>query len=260
MIVEFYKYQATGNDFIIIDTLKQSFDENNFSLVRHLCDRHFGIGADGLILFKKHPSFDFEMVYYNANGYPATMCGNGGRSITAFAYHYGYIKNACRFVASDGEHLAKVIDSKTISLKMNDVKTIVQHPDGVEIHTGSPHFVIEVNDDLNTINVNELGKKIRNESRFAPEGINVNFVKIDNDEIVIRTYERGVEAETLSCGTGSVAAAIWASLSLPDGNYSKNIRALGGNLKVHLQKEKTFFSNIWLEGNAFKVFEGKIDV
>lgn len=260
MIVEFYKYQATGNDFIIIDMLQQSFDENNFSLVRHLCNRHFGIGADGLILFKKHTSFDFEMVYYNADGYPATMCGNGGRAITAFAHHHGYIQNECRFVASDGEHLAKVIDSKTISLKMNDVQIIVQHPDGVEIHTGSPHFIISSNDDLNKININELGRKIRYESRFAPQGINVNFVQIDSNDIVIRTYERGVEAETLSCGTGSVAAAIWACLKLPDGSYAKNIRALGGNLKVHLQKEKAFFSNIWLEGNALKVFEGRIEI
>lgn len=260
MIIQFYKYQATGNDFIIIDAFKQSFEENNYSLISHLCNRHFGIGADGLILFKKHPSYDFEMMYYNADGYPATMCGNGGRSITAFAHHQGYIGNECRFIASDGEHVAKVIDNNTISLKMNNVQTIVYHPDGVEIHTGSPHFVINTNDDLNKINVNDLGKKIRNESRFAPEGININFVKIDNNDIVIRTYERGVESETLSCGTGSVAAAIWASLSLPDGSYIKSIRALGGSLKIYLKKEKALFSNIWLEGNAFKVFEGKIEL
>ncbi len=259
MNLHFYKYQATGNDFILISADEQKFDEKNYEYIKFLCDRHFGIGADGLIILKKHPTYDFEMLYYNSDGLPATMCGNGGRCVVSFAHKLQYINSKCTFWASDGLHDAIVETENVIKLKISDVNKIIIHSDGYEIDTGSPHFIKEIHDSINSIDVFNNGRAIRNENRFSPKGVNVNFVKLINDNsLEIRTYERGVEAETLSCGTGSVAAAIYSVLNKPDGNYAIRIKAPGGTLTVFLEKKGQTFTNIWLQGEATFVFEGFI--
>lgn len=257
MILQFYKYHGAGNDFIIIDLFKSQI-EFTHDQVAFLCDRHFGIGADGLMLIKPHASYDFEMVYYNSDGIPATMCGNGGRCITSFAFKHGYIKNKTTFIASDGMHEAEVIDENYIRLKMQDVNSVQKFDDGYFINTGSPHFVT-FNHDLNKVNVFEKGKEIRHELRFGDGGTNVNFCRIeDENTLTINTFERGVENETLACGTGSVASAIALCQSKPDGDYSINIQAKGGKLNVSFRKEGENYSNIWLSGPATFVLEGTI--
>ncbi|MCX7861648.1 MAG: diaminopimelate epimerase [Bacteroidales bacterium] len=260
MLLHFYKYQATGNDFIIIDCNEHFIDFNNEKLIQQLCNRHFGIGADGLILFCKHNTYDFEMKYFNSDGKLATMCGNGGRSIVKFAYDKNYIHETCVFLASDGIHKATLTNNNTILLNMQDVQEIKQHCDGFEINTGSPHFVIPIKENIDDINVNNIGKEIRFQNRFKPYGINVNFVHRKDDHIYLRTYERGVENETLSCGTGAVASAIWSCLSKPMGKYSIPIKTMGGVLTVHFDKQDNLYTNIWLEGEAKFVFEGKINL
>lgn len=261
MILHFYKYQATGNDFIVIDQNENFIEETDTNLIRKLCDRHFGIGADGLIILKKHLHYDFEMKYFNSDGNIATLCGNGGRCVTAFAFEKQYITNNCQFLAADGVHLSQIISDNLVKIKMLDVNYIVKHDDGYEINTGSPHFIIEVNNALENIDVYNLGKEIRYQSRFGEKGINVNFVqKIDENTLFVRTYERGVEAETLSCGTGSVASAIFSVLNRKDDKYNTTIRTLGGLLNVYFEKNGLMFNNIWLTGKAEKVFEGTIKI
>lgn len=259
MFLHFQKYHGAGNDFIIIDLNKEPLTLSN-NEVAFLCDRHFGIGADGLMLLKKHSRYDFEMVYHNSDGIPATMCGNGGRCIVSFAFKHGYIKNKTTFIASDGIHEAEVINENYIRLKMQDVNAIQKFDDGYFINTGSPHFVT-FSHDLNKVNVFEKGKEIRHEKRFGVEGTNVNFCHIENDNsLTIYTFERGVENETLACGTGSVASAIALCQSKTDGDYSINIQAKGGKLNVSFRKVGKNFSNIWLSGSAIFVFEGTIKI
>ncbi len=201
------------------------------------------------------------MIYYNSDGLPATMCGNGGRSIVSFAYEKKYITKTCQFIASDGLHFAHVISNNNIKLKMSDVNKIMVHSDGYEIFTGSPHFVKLANIPLNEIDVYYEGKIIRNQSRFGIKGVNVNFIEmIDSTTVAIRTYERGVENETLACGTGSIAAAIVAAMNKNNGNHVVTVKALGGTLNVYLHKEDKNFKDIWLEGPAKKVFEGTIEI
>lgn len=259
MILQFYKYHGAGNDFIIIDLYKQTIELSN-DQVAFLCDRHFGIGADGFMLIKPHGEYDFEMVYYNSDGIPATMCGNGGRCISLFAFKMGYIQNETTFLASDGIHQAKIINEMLVKLKMQDVTQVQKLDDGIFMDTGSPHFVT-YNYPLSNLNVNELGKKIRHEERFGMGGTNVNFCETISDyKLKIRTFERGVENETLACGTGSVASAIAYCLNKEDGTYQVELKALGGNLFVNLTKSGKTFTNIWLSGPATFVFEGTIKI
>lgn len=259
MFLHFQKYHGAGNDFIIIDLNKNTWSLSDKE-VAFLCNRHFGIGADGLILLKKHPDYDFEMIYYNSDGIPATMCGNGGRCIVSFAFSNGYIKNQTTFLASDGIHEAEVVGENYIRLKMQDVKSVQKFDDGYFINTGSPHFVT-FNYDLNKVNVFEKGKEIRHELRFGNEGTNVNFCHIENNHsLTIYTFERGVENETLACGTGSVASAIALYQGKPDGDYSVNLQAKGGKLNVSFRKEGENYSNIWLSGPATFVFEGTLNL
>ncbi len=261
MLLHFFKYQATGNDFIIIDNNDNSIPETNAELIKYLCNRHFGIGADGLIVYKKHDYYDFEMLYFNSDGNSSTLCGNGARCITLFAYERKYIEKSCKFLASDGPHFSEIVRPNFVKLKLQDVVKIMKHNDGYEIVTGSPHFVISHNHELKSIDVNKLGKEIRNNQRFKEKGINVNFVQIiDNNVVNIRTYERGVEAETLSCGTGSVASAIFSKIDKIDGEYTIKVLTLGGELTVSFTKKNNTFSNIYLIGEAKKVFEGKIKI
>lgn len=256
--LHFYKYQGTGNDFIMVDNRSDFFEKNNTKLVQFLCDRKFGIGADGLILIEKHPTCDFKMVYYNSDGNESSMCGNGGRCSVAFAKELGIIDNECTFIATDGLHYAKINDQE-VSLQMIDVEHISINENNTFLNTGSPHHV-EIVDNVNDIDVFETGKKIRNSKTYAPGGTNVNFVEIISDaSYKIRTYERGVEDETLSCGTGATAVALsMYALNKTDKN-SVTISVLGGNLKVSFEKHNNIFKNIFLTGPATKVFEGNIN-
>lgn len=228
--------------------------------IKYLCHRHFGIGADGLMLLELEPGVDFKMVYFNSDGNESSMCGNGGRCITAFAKKLGLIEDKARFIAIDGLHEA-VFNDGIISLKMNDVKTIDKGENYFYLNTGSPHYVKFVYD-IKHFNVFEEGKKIRNSDAFVAEGTNVNFIEKVEDDIFVRTYERGVEDETLSCGTGVTASALVAALSgVASGKNNCRVRTLGGNLNVKFDKvlENTFY-NIWLEGPAEFVFEGSVEL
>jgi len=257
MEISFFKYQGTGNDFVMIDDRMADFDLSDLNLVFKLCDRRFGIGADGLILIRKHPDFDFEMIYFNADG-SQSMCGNGARCAVAFADYLEIISSKTNFLAIDGPHEAK-LESGLVQLKMSDVSILEEKGDDLFIHTGSPHhirFVEKVTD----YPVFEQGKEVRYDQSYSPAGTNVNFVeKIGVNELFVRTYERGVEDETLSCGTGVTAAAIAFGRNHPQ--QIVKINTLGGELSVkfHSQPDGTF-KDIWLTGPAEQVFKGKINI
>jgi len=258
-MITFYKYQGAGNDFIIIDNRNNSFDGNNTKLIEHLCNRRFGIGGDGLMLLENHDLHDFTMRYFNSDGKEASMCGNGGRCIAAFAVHIGAIKQAdCfSFMAVDGEHHASY-KKGIITLKMIDVNTITKGKDYTFLDTGSPHHVRFV-ENTDTIDVFNEGKTIRYSERY-PDGTNVNFVQfIDDKTLRVRTYERGVENETLACGTGVVASAISANLITPEVN-DFDIQVEGGQLRVFFKVNKEHYTDIWLEGPAKFVFKGTISL
>lgn len=255
MPTHFYKYHGTGNDFIIIDNRKNIFNKNNDELIKNLCDRRFGIGADGVMLLENHNSLDFNMIYYNSDGLEGSMCGNGGRCIVVFAKSLNLISDLTNFNANDGVHQAK-IEGEIIHLKMSDVNEIKKYDDGLFVNTGSPHFVINTEFPYK-IDINKKGTEIRYQERFLPDGANINFISEKNNIIEIATYERGVEAETLSCGTGSVASAIAASYEKTDGKYKYQINAKGGKLQVSFQKINNTYKDIWLSGHAVKVFEGE---
>lgn len=256
MIIEFYKYQGTGNDFIIIDDRENIFDVEDKELITALCERKFGIGADGLILLREHNKHDFEMIYFNSDGRQSSMCGNGGRCIVAFAQMLDIITNETTFIAIDGIHEAKItLDG--IDLKMSDVTKIEGVGDGIVLDTGSPHYVMLI-DNFNTIDINKEGKIIRNLPEFKKEGINVNFV-LDDAELEVRTYERGVEAETLSCGTGVVATAIAMHYSNCIHENHTDIRTRGGVLSVSFELFNGIYRNIWLSGEASMVYAGEFE-
>ncbi|AKD05598.1 diaminopimelate epimerase [Pontibacter korlensis] len=258
MAISFYKYQGTGNDFVMVDNRKHVFPAEDEALVKHLCDRRKGIGADGLILLQDHPDYDFEMVYYNADGRVGSMCGNGGRCTVRFARQLGVIEDVAYFLAADGEHQAS-IEREQIHLKMNDVKEVEQIGEDYYLNTGSPHYVRFV-EDVQNLDVYEEGRAIRYNERFKEVGTNVNFVqRLSDNEIFVRTYERGVEDETLSCGTGVTACALVASLK---GMQSPvKVKVLGGELQVAFeQNEDGSFKHIYLVGPAKQVFTGSIPI
>lgn len=256
----FYKYQGTGNDFVIIDNRDLKFNRNDHALVVKLCDRRFGIGGDGLMLLQNKQGFDFEMVYYNSDGRESSMCGNGGRCIVEFSRTMGLVKDKAHFIAIDGEHIA-MAKPGFISLKMNDVKNVELNADFSFLNTGSPHYVAFVNN-IRDYNVFEEGKKIRNNNRFRAEGTNVNFVEKQYNDLFVRTFERGVEGETYSCGTGVTAAALVASIkNVATADTYCSIKTLGGDLNVKFNKHvDNSFTDIWLEGPATFVFKGDVDV
>jgi diaminopimelate epimerase len=254
MIIEFYKYQGTGNDFIMIDDREKEFDLTENDLIAALCERRMGIGADGLILLREHGTLDFEMIYFNADGKQSSMCGNGGRCIMAFAQMLEMIEDETTFMAIDGEHKGRLMDDG-IYLQMQDVKKIKGVGDGLVLNTGSPHY-IEMVDDLDNLDVNKEGRKIRNSAPFKKEGINVNFV-LDANELQLRTYERGVEAETLSCGTGVVATAIAMHYANCIEETLVNVKTKGGELTVSFEEFNSGYRNIWLSGEASMVFAGE---
>jgi|TARA_B100000959_G_scaffold176261_1_gene184550 diaminopimelate epimerase len=256
MIVEFYKYQGTGNDFIMIDDRENNFDINDHDLIAALCQRRMGIGADGLILLKEHDKYDFEMIYFNSDGQQSSMCGNGGRCIIAFAQLLEIIDEKTTFLAIDGEHKGKFLGD-TIALQMQDVSDIEGVGDGLVMDTGSPHY-IEMVDDLRNMNIEKEGRKIRNSKLFKKEGINVNFVQ-DSADLQVRTYERGVEAETLSCGTGVVATAIAMHYANCIEENLIDVKTEGGELSVSFEEVNGSYRNIWLNGEASMVYAGEFE-
>lgn len=254
--MKFYKYQAAGNDFVMIDETKELCGLTEEQRV-WLCDRRFGVGADGIIYLRHSELYDFEMIYHNSDGKEASMCGNGGRAIVRFAHDLGFIGETCHFIAVDGEHNATV-EKELIRLEMQNVDI----PDNVElelIQTGSPHFIQTV-ENLATYDVFTQGRLLRNDLRFAPEGCNVNFVEeISANEIHQRTYERGVEDETLACGTGAVAGAVYQAVKHGLDVAEILIHMRGGDLRVKLERNDSFYENVWLCGSAEKSFEGQVD-
>lgn len=259
MTYEFYKYHGTGNDFILISDPSSGFPGENVEFIRHVCERRFGIGADGLILIRRHPDLDFSMVYYNADGREGSMCGNGGRCAVAFAHRMGFCGESSTFMAADGTHVAKILSPDSIQLKMRSVNNIRVLEDHYELNTGSPHYVSFVKA-VEEVDVYGLGRKIRMSNAFRAEGINVNFVEQEPGRIFVRTYERGVENETWSCGTGVVASALCAALRDPTDPSGYQVRTRGGDLQVSFRQEgENGFRNILLEGPAEFVYHGSIE-
>lgn len=260
MVLHFYKYQGTGNDFIIIDN-RALHIELSSQQIHSLCKRNFSIGADGLMFMNRSVEYDFEMKYYNADGKEGSMCGNGGRCMVQFAYDIGIHKREYVFYAADGKHTAAIEDNGWVDLKMKDVDDVnVYDFTDFILDTGSPHYVKQVSDVWN-YNVFEEGKKIRYSKHFSQKGINVNFVEADDEgNISVRTYERGVENETLSCGTGVTAAALVFAHN--DKGFNRvEIKTLGGNLAVEFDKiGETSFQNIWLCGAASRSFKGEVEI
>lgn len=257
MDLHFYKYQGTGNDFVLIDNRKSDF-KNDTKIIKKICDRRFGIGADGLILLENSSMdlCDFKMVYFNADGNQSTMCGNGGRCIVAFAKQLGVIDSETTFEAVDGLHSA-IIKDDSVNLKMSDVPTVNLSRDASFLDTGSPHHVAFV-DDVYDFDVFTQGRRIRNLPNYeAIKGTNVNFIQIKDEVVHVRTYERGVEDETLSCGTGVTAAAITAKMSNKIDELPVKVITKGGHLEVNFEIDgPNAVKNIWLKGPATFVFEG----
>ena len=260
MTISFSKYQGTGNDFILLDNRQQIYSGLTQLEIAKYCDRRFGIGADGLMLLNLKEGYDFEMKYFNADGNQGSMCGNGGRCMVRFAYHLGIHRSIYHFLASDGEHEAEIDDGGgIINLKMQDVTSIREEDGDFILNTGSPHYV-KIVDDVMDYDVVKQGTEIRFNEEFNKEGINVNFVEqAELDEIIVRTYERGVEDETFSCGTGVTASAI-VCYHNEVGYNDVTVTTRGGKLVVKYDRLNSgHYTNIWLCGPAEKVFEGKIE-
>ncbi|MDP4291552.1 MAG: diaminopimelate epimerase [Bacteroidota bacterium] len=259
MIYQFYKYEGCGNDFIIFDERTDSLNLTE-SQIATLCDRRFGVGADGLLSLRKHPEFDFQMVYYNADGSRATMCGNGARCLSAFAHTMGAMNEKGKFIADDGPHTAEIQwieDTVTqVSISMKNATPQEVSEDHIFINTGTPHYVLFV-EDIETADVVTVGRNIRYKPQFSPVGTNVNFVQIKPDGIIVRTYEKGVEDETLACGTGVTASAMAASLRT--GKTDFEVKARGGILHVSFDKSENTFTNVVLTGPARQVYTGRFD-
>lgn len=257
MKIQFYKYQGTGNDFVIIDNRLSFFPKENVALIARLCDRRFGIGADGLILLEKHSSEDFRMVYFNSDGNESSMCGNGGRCIVSFARFLGIIGETTTFQAIDGLHQARV-KGEIIHLKMQDVSGIKVKSNTTFMNTGSPHHVQMVSG-LSDFNVAKEGAKLRY-GLYGKEGSNINFVeKKANGEFAVRTYERGVEDETLSCGTGVTAVALAMHYHGNAKNTRVKVQVLGGSLDITFDANETGYEQIYLIGEAKQVFKGQLE-
>ena len=253
----FSKYQGAGNDFILIDNRTGVFEPKDIDFVKKLCDRKFGIGADGLMLLQDIKNFDFEMLYFNADGREGTMCGNGGRCIVAFARDLGIIDSKTAFMAVDGSHDAK-ISANQVDLGMIDVQEIKQDGEAYVLNTGSPHYVSFVSG-LAEMDVYRNGYAIRNNDNYRKEGINVNFIEAEGNGYFVRTFERGVEDETLACGTGVTAAAMAVAVQQQlEGDIEIPIRVLGGQLYISFKKERSYFTDVRLKGPADFVFSGEI--
>lgn len=260
MHIQFYKYQGTGNDFVMLDNRNGIYDSVGVNEIKKICDRRFGIGADGLIKINAHPTLTFEMDYYNSDG-SKSFCGNGARCTVAFANFLGISTENVDFWAIDGRHSASLTEQK-VALAMNNVSEIHEVASDYLLHTGSPHYIQFV-DNVAQVDVYTQGNFIRNQDSYKLEGVNVNFVQVINEqELFVRTYERGVEDETLSCGTGVTAAvlAYGYNIGLKD-KHTIRVKTLGGELEVVFRiQEQGQFDEIQLLGPAKQVFKGEIDV
>lgn len=259
MKIPFWKYHGNGNDFVITDNRSGFFPVKNAALVKAICNRNFGVGADGMMLLEDAQGFDFHMRYFNSDGLEGSMCGNGGRCMVHFAKEIGLLKKTAIFSGIDGPHEATIDHNDTVHLKMQDVTEITKNDQAYIINTGSPHYILFAGD-ISELDVVEEGRKIRYNREYSEKGINVNFVEPAGDDLLIRTYERGVENETLACGTGSVAAALCTVIKSGNGRNRITIHTKGGPLEVSFrQTGKSSFSDIWLTGPARKVFSGTLE-
>ncbi|MBK5285881.1 MAG: diaminopimelate epimerase [Bacteroidia bacterium] len=265
--MKFYKCHGTGNDFIIIDDRRKKFPAKNVKLISNFCNRRTGIGADGLILLRNHPRSDFEMVYYNSDGRIGSMCGNGGRCAAALSYKLGLAGKKNMMTAYDGKHSAEILsqdrekENFLVKLSMNSVDDYKIYKDCIYVNTGSPHCVCEVKN-VGGLDIISEGRKLRYDKRFSPGGANINFLYNKTSRLSVRTYERGVEDETLSCGTGVIASALAVALSKKNssGNKTTVIKTPGGNLKVYYSFDNKKFSNIYLKGPAVIVYSGELNI
>jgi len=258
MIINFEKYHGTGNDFVLIDDRALTFPENDLKLIKHLCNLKFGIGSDGLMLIRNSNEADFEMIFFNPDG-SKSLCGNGSRCAVHFAHKMQICQDSGTFITTDGAHDFRVIDSDLIAVEMRDVYRPEKHGGNWFLDTGSPHIIIQV-DEVDEVDVMTEGRKLRNDAVYIPiNGTNVNFVSESkmNGIFKVRTYERGVEAETLSCGTGVTAVALAMNLENKV-DHKAEIQTRGGNLLVEFQRKGARFTNIWLTGPAKYVFSGQI--
>ncbi|MEO9570580.1 MAG: diaminopimelate epimerase [Polaribacter sp.] len=256
MNLDFYKYQGTGNDFVMVDNRTKKFPKENVAIISKLCDRNFGVGADGVILIENDADYDFKMIYFNADG-SQTFCGNGGRCAVAFAKHLNIIDSKTHFIAFDGDHFAD-IESGIVSLKMIDVNEIKIQENSVFAYTGTQHHV-EMVVNLDNFPVFEKGKEIR--YSYSDPGSNVNFVEqINNTTFRVRTYEKGVENETLACGTGVTAVAIAMHITKKTNSNLINLPVEGGNLNVSFTEKNGTYTNVFLKGPATFVFKGNITI
>ncbi|QIK16750.1 diaminopimelate epimerase [Blattabacterium sp. DPU] len=265
MELNFYKYQGTGNDFILLDSRQKKIEKNPF-IFKKLCDRHFGIGADGIVLIQNDDEYksDFYMKYCNSDGKESTMCGNGGRCAIFFANQLGITsKNKIHFRAIDGYHNGFINnDLVSINLINIDKNSIEIYPEYVFLNTGSPHHILFV-ENIKEKNVYKEGKNIRFKNPYSEKGVNVNFVKIfEKNALQVRTYERGVENETLSCGTGVVASVIAAceTNKIKDNVGEILVQTIGGELRVSFTKTKNEYKNVYLTGNVKFIFKGSIHI
>jgi diaminopimelate epimerase len=258
MQIEFEKFQGTGNDFILLDNRDGRYSDLDERTINWLCDRRLGVGADGLMLLQVVAAYDFEMKYYNADGRESSMCGNGGRCIAAYAKRLGIGGRKVKFLAIDGEHEALFLDNGQVQLQMSDVEEIHVEPSHYFLNTGSPHHVSFV-EDVDEIDVYTLGKATRYSDEYKPGGTNVNFVSWLGDGIRVRTYERGVEDETWSCGTGVTAAAICAGIEKGVDKMTCGVSTLGGKLSVSFHRvSEQKVQDIWLQGPVEFVYQGII--
>lgn len=262
MNIKFFKYQGTGNDFIMVDDRISLFPiGDNTQFIEKLCHRRFGIGADGLILLQKHESADFYMKYYNSDGRESSMCGNGGRCIAQFAKDLNVVGDKATFYAVDGYHEADY-QNNIVSLLMKDVDSIQKRSnDEFVLNTGSPHYVVFIDTDIDGLDIVSMAKKIRYNDEFAKDGINVNFVNIvSENELAVRTYERGVEDETYSCGTGVTASVLAYSHRNSISGKPISVQTLGGSLSVKFTPHEQAFKKVYLQGPAIRVFEGDLSL
>lgn len=261
MNINFYKYQGAGNDFILVDHRVSPVKNIDYDAVAKLCDRRFGIGADGLMFLQNHPDYDFEMIYHNADGKTGSMCGNGGRCIVAFAKELGIIDSETNFLAVDGPHYAKIsAEGDWVELQMIDVDSIDKDGDAYVLNTGSPHYVQQIAG-LDTLDVYAEGYAIRNNETYKKQGINVNFVEPKADHLFVRTFERGVEDETFACGTGVTAVAMaMAKHNGQTGHIETPVKVLGGDIKIRFDYDGNTFTNVFLCGPAKLVFTGVLEL
>ena len=257
MLINFFKYQGTGNDFIIID-----FREKNIKLtdeiIKSICNRKFGIGSDGLMIIKNHDDYDFEMKFFNPDG-SSSFCGNGSRCAVLYSLHHGFIQRKCSFLTNDGVHQATVNKDEIVRVSIRNPKQFNElKNDSFEINTGSPHY-IQFMSDINQLDFLTYCKSIRNNKKYKKNGININLVEDKNSNLIMRTFERGVENETLSCGSGVTAAAL--AFGYRKKNINKvHIKTLGGNLIVEFKMNKSTFSEIHLSGPSSFVFKGELNI